>query len=46
MNDLEVIKKELFITKFCKKLGWNPNELSTNQLLVIIKEFKKSNVKT
>lgn len=39
----ENIKKESFIRRFCKSKGWNPNELSTNQMLVIVnkKEYKE-----
>lgn len=32
--------KEKFIHKYCKKRGWNPKELSTNQMLKIISESK------
>lgn len=36
-------KKEKFIIEFCKKRGWNPNELTTGQMLFITNspEFKQ-----
>lgn len=36
----EKIKKELYISKICRKKGWNPKELSTNQMLYIVKNYK------
>ena len=53
-NDLKMIKnealpkdealllREKFITEYSKKKGWNPKELSTNQMLEIIghREYK------
>lgn len=43
MKKRDIYKKENFIRKFCKKKGWNPNELTTNQMLVIVnqKEYKE-----
>lgn len=47
-NDLKMIKnealpkdealllREKFITEYSKKKGWNPKELSTNQMLEIV----------
>ena len=29
------ILKEKFLVEYCKKMGWNHNELSTNQMLLI-----------
>lgn len=40
MKNLEIYNKEIFIKNFCKKRGWNPEELSTNQMLVIVKEYE------
>lgn len=28
--------REEFLKKYCKRMGWNPNELSTDQHLLII----------
>lgn len=39
------IKKENFIRKFCKEKGWNPNELSTNQMLIIVSQKDYKNLK-
>jgi hypothetical protein len=53
-NDLKMIKnealpkdealllREKFITEYSKKKGWNPKELSTNQMLEIVgqREYK------
>lgn len=30
-------KREKFLKEFCKKMGWNPNELTTGQMLIISK---------
>lgn len=30
--------RERFIKTFCKKKGWNPNELTVNQMLIITKQ--------
>jgi hypothetical protein len=30
--------REKFLLDFCKNKGWNPNELTTGQMLVIINE--------
>lgn len=30
--------RELFIKRFCKQKGWNQNELTTNQMLLITKQ--------
>lgn len=38
MNKIEKIEKEKFIRKFCKEKGWNPNELTTNQMLIITRQ--------
>lgn len=35
-----VIIKELFIKKICKLKGWDPNNLTTNQSLIINNKFK------
>lgn len=32
------ILKEKFLVEYCKKMGWNHNELSTNQMLLITKQ--------
>ena len=30
--------KEKFLVEYCKKMGWNHNELSTNQMLNITQQ--------
>ena len=30
--------KEKFLVDYCKKMGWNHNELSTNQILLITQQ--------
>ena len=37
--------KENFIKKFCKEKGWNPNELTVNQMLIITKQANYINPK-
>lgn len=37
------LKKEKFISKLCKKNGWNINELTSNQHLIISREYNKLN---
>lgn len=32
------ILREKFIVKFCKEKGWNKEELTTRQMLVLIKQ--------
>lgn len=41
-KQIKAIKKEKFIIEFCKQRGWNPNELTTGQMLFITtsEEFK------
>lgn len=29
--------KEKYLYEFCKKRGWNPNDLSTGQMLILVK---------
>jgi len=29
--------RERFLIKFCKEKGWNPKELTTNQMLIVVK---------
>ena len=41
----ENLLKEAFLANFCKKRGWNPNELTTEQLLQIAKEQSYRNPK-
>jgi hypothetical protein len=36
-NELKLLR-EAFIKNFCKKKGWNPNELTVNQMLIITKQ--------
>jgi hypothetical protein len=36
-NDIKLLR-ERFIKTFCKQKGWNPNELTVNQMLIITKE--------
>jgi hypothetical protein len=33
-NEIKLLR-ERFIKKFCKQKGWNPNELTVNQMLII-----------
>jgi hypothetical protein len=54
INDVDIIKnyslsqeelnllREKFINEYSKNKGWNPNELSTNQMLEIVsqKQYK------
>lgn len=44
MKNTEIYKKENFIKKFCKEKGWNPNELTPNQMLIIVRQegYKKT----
>jgi hypothetical protein len=41
-KDEALLLREKFINEYSKKKGWNPNELSTNQMLEIIgqREYK------
>lgn len=41
-SDLSVLREQ-FIRDFCKQKGWNYNDLTTGQMLLIIKEenYKK-----
>jgi len=32
------ILREKFLVEYCKKMGWNHNELSTNQMLLITQQ--------
>jgi hypothetical protein len=32
------ILKEKFLVEYCKKMGWNHNELSTSQMLFITQQ--------
>jgi hypothetical protein len=34
------MNKEKLILKFCKERGWDPNNLTTGQLLFIMKKIK------
>ena len=36
-------KREKFLNEFCKKKGWNPNELTTGQMLIISKDIGYDN---
>jgi hypothetical protein len=35
-NEIKLLR-ERFIKKFCKQKGWNSNELTVNQMLIITK---------
>ena len=37
--------KEKFIIDFCKKKGWNYNELTTGQMLIITNKLEYKNPK-
>lgn len=41
-KDESLLLREKFISEYSKKKGWNPKELSTNQMLEIVsqKEYK------
>jgi hypothetical protein len=41
-KDETLLLREKFITEYSKKKGWNPKELSTNQMLEIVgqREYK------
>jgi hypothetical protein len=41
------ILRERFIIDFCKKRGWNHNELTTGQMMIIInqQDYKSPNLK-
>ncbi len=41
-KDEALLLREKFINEYSKKKGWNPNELSTNQMLEIVsqREYK------
>ena len=41
-KDESLLLREKFISEYSKKKGWNPKELSTNQMLEIIgqREYK------
>lgn len=32
------LSKEKFVAEYCKKMGWNPNELTSKQMLSILKQ--------
>jgi hypothetical protein len=32
------ILREQYVIKYCKNLGWNPNELSTKQMLIVVNQ--------
>ena len=34
----KILKKEKIIQDYCKKRNWNPNELTINQMLIIVKQ--------
>jgi len=36
MKDSVKILRERFITKFCKEKGWSPNQLTPEQMRVIV----------
>jgi hypothetical protein len=45
MNDNQknkTISTEKSIKKICKERGWNPDELTTGQMLFVINQIKKS----
>jgi hypothetical protein len=35
-NEIKILR-EKFLIKFCKEKRWNPDELTTGQMLIIIK---------
>lgn len=38
------LKRELIINKICKKMGWNPKRLNSNQIIWIIKNSQYQNL--
>ena len=46
VNKSEIsILKEKFLISFCKKRGWNYNELTTGQMLIITNKSEYNNPK-
>lgn len=43
-EDISILR-EKFLIKYCKKMNWNHNELSTNQMLHITKQKEYINPK-
>jgi len=45
-KDEALLLREKFINEYSKKKGWNPNELSTNQMLEIVgqREYKSPGI--
>jgi hypothetical protein len=37
--------RERFLVKFCKQKGWNSNELTTGQMLIIVNQSEYKNPK-
>lgn len=37
------LKKEKFMSEICKKNGWNINELTANQHMIISRKYEKLN---
>jgi hypothetical protein len=35
--------RERFLVKFCKQKGWNSNELTTGQMLIIVNQSEYKN---
>lgn len=34
----KAVKREKFILAFCKERGWNYNELTTGQMLILVRQ--------
>lgn len=43
-NEIKILR-ERFLVKFCKEKKWNPNELTTGQMLIITKQSDYVNPK-
>lgn len=40
MESIKKKKKEIFIKNFCKQKGWDPNNLTSIQMLTIVRQEK------
>jgi hypothetical protein len=41
LNKTEIsLLREQYLIKYCKNLGWNHNELSTSQMLIIVNQVE------
>jgi hypothetical protein len=41
LNKTEIsLLREQYLIRYCKNLGWNHNELSTSQMLIIVNQVE------